>query len=87
MTRAEKLLPCPFCGGQATIGVSDDEGNQRNEEYESNPWSGLSFTIQHTYEENNDCPIAAYDENGGVLGVHLYDTRDDAINSWNHRLT
>lgn len=85
MNKTEELKPCPFCGGVAKIVVSDDEGNDRNEEYEQDPWSGLSFRIQHHYESNKDCPIALYKEDGGGMGVHLYDSREEVVNAWNTR--
>lgn len=84
--KSEKSLElCPFCGGRAKISVSDDEGNDRNEEYESDPWSGLSFKIKHEHENNKDCPIANYEEDGSSMGVYLYDSREEAIKAWNTR--
>lgn len=82
----DKLKPCPFCGGRAKILVCDDEGNLHFEAgYEENPWSGLGFRIAHAYEENENCPIADYSTDGATLGVHIYDTRSDAIAAWNRR--
>lgn len=80
-----KLKPCPFCGGKATIIVSDSEGNDRNAVYENDPWSGLSFKIKHDHENNKGCPIANYEEDGGSMGVYLYDDREEAITAWNTR--
>lgn len=85
MEETKVLKPCPFCGGEASISVSDDEGNQRNEEYENDPWSGLSFKIKHGHESNKDCPIANFEEDGGNVGVYLYDSRKEAIEAWNKR--
>lgn len=78
------LKPCPFCGGAASFAISDDEGNDRDEAYESDPWSGLAFRIEHQYELNKECPIAGY--RGEPLGVHLYDSREDAAAAWNKRV-
>nr|WP_026681353.1 hypothetical protein [Priestia megaterium] len=78
------LKLCPFCGGSATISVSDDEGNDKSDEYESDPWSGLSFKIKHDHEKNKDCPIAKYEEES--MGVYLYESREEAIKAWNTRM-
>lgn len=85
MENHEALKPCPFCGGSAGIAISDDEGNHRDEEYELDPWSGLSFRIQHSSDENPDCPIANFPEDGAVIGTFLYDTRAEAAEAWNKR--
>ena len=78
-----KLKPCPFCGGKASLAVSDDEGNMRDEEYEKDPWSGLSYTIQHVEEDNDGCPIANF--KGEMVGTLLYDDREEATEAWNSR--
>ncbi|AAU85075.1 Lar-like restriction alleviation protein [Bacillus phage BCASJ1c] len=85
MEEAKVLKPCPFCGGKASVSVSDDEGNQRNEEYENDPWSGLSYQIKHDNRSNIDCPIAGHAEDGGIVGTYLYDSRKDLIAAWNKR--
>lgn len=85
MNHVEELKACPFCGGEAKVAVSDDEGNNRDDEYENDPWSGLSFRISHAHEENENCPIAQYKIDGATVGVYLYDNRSEAIEAWNKR--
>ena len=75
---ANKLKPCPFCGGMTKVVQCDDEGNVRGEEYESNPWSGLGYRVMH---ESDDCPIFT-GEDGYSL---IYDSREEAENHWNSR--
>ena len=79
----KKLKKCPFCGGEATIAISDDEGNMRDEEYEKEPWSGLSYTIEHLETDNNGCPIASHD--GEIVGILLYKSRKELVKAWNNR--
>lgn len=81
----EKLKPCPFCGGKAEIVCCDDEGNLHNDDYEQDPWSGIGYKIKHSSEENEDCPIAAYQDDGATIGVLIYDTREEATEYWNRR--
>jgi len=85
MSNIESLKPCPFCGGEADFGISDREGNSRDEEYEKDPWSGLSYTIEHVHEANSGCPIAQYECDGAMMGVYLYDSREEAAAAWNKR--
>lgn len=86
MNKTEELKPCPFCGGVAKIQISDDEGNLRDEEYKSDPWSGLSYSIVHDNKENKDCPIANHYQDGGVVGTFLYDSEEELTTSWNKRM-
>lgn len=79
----EGLKPCPFCGIIPGIAICDDEGNNRDEDYEQDPYSGLGFRISHEVENTNDCPIAAY--TGETLGTFIYETREEAITAWNNR--
>ena len=84
----EQLLPCPFCNVKPYIYVCDDEGNVHDWEYEDAPWSGLSYGINHYYEDveahGAECPIASYDEE--PLGNYLYESIDDLVSAWNTRL-
>lgn len=79
----DELKPCPFCGNSISLGISDDEGNMRDEAYESDPWSGLSFTLIHEYQDNTQCPIATHSEE--ILGCRLYESRKEATQAWNVR--
>ncbi len=43
--------------------------------------------IRHTHEENPQCPIARYEVDGGIVGgVYIYDTKEQATESWNKRV-
>lgn len=46
-----ELRDCPFCHKPAVfVGVHDNEGNYKGVpgcEYESDPWSGLSYGLHH----------------------------------------
>lgn len=77
---SEELMPCPFCGGEVSVVVLDDEGNIRDEEYERDPYSGLSYAVAHD-NPNGACPIATYDE----PLPWLYDSRDGVAHVWNRR--
>lgn len=82
----EKPKPCPFCGGRVGIALCDNEGNYHEFEYLMRSYSGLGYRLRHTHEENLDCPIARYEEDDGTLGVHIYDTAEEAIKAWNRRI-
>lgn len=75
---------CPFCGGQIDIVITDEEGNIHDEEYAQNAWSGLCYAIEHTKEDNPNCPIARY--KGESIGAYLYDTKKELIEAWNERI-
>ena len=85
-TDKSELKPCPFCGGEVSIVVCDDEGNTHYElEYEENPWSGLGYRLYHDETQaGEDCPIARH-ECEGELGMWIYDSREEAIEAWNRR--
>lgn len=79
------LKPCPFCGrtDAVTISVCDDEGNYHGElgcEYESDPWSGLSYALAH--EGWGTCLLCTDNE---VMGGILFDTAAEAAEAWNRR--
>ena len=77
----------PVLRGKAAILICDDEGNIHAEEYEDNSRSGLGYRIRHSHEENPECPIAKYSVDGAEMGVWIYDTRAEAIEAWNRRVS
>ena len=84
--KMDELKPCPFCGGEVSIILCDDEGNLHDEAYREHPYSGLGFMLHHAHEENPGCPIASYECDGGILGgVYIYDTEEQATEAWNRR--
>lgn len=73
-------MKCPVCKKDALfVGVHDDEGNYHGLvgcDYESNPWSGLSYALHH--DGWGECPLCtdgAYSTMGGML----FDTAEEAI--------
>ena len=76
----EELKTCPFCGGEVSVVVLDEEGNIRDEEYERDPYSGLRYAVAHD-DPNGECPIATCDE----PLPWLYDSRDGMAHVWNRR--
>ena len=53
----EKLRSCPFCGGEAKLQLTDDEGNFKDESYLENPYSGVGYVIQQTVAQLLLIPI------------------------------
>lgn len=81
-----ELKPCPFCGGNVSLVLCDDEGNLHDEAYREHPYSGLGFMLHHAHEGNPGCPIARYECDGGILGgVYIYDTEEQVAEAWNRR--
>lgn len=77
----KNTLQCPFCEGNINILVYDKEGNIHDDEYEKNPYNGLSYAIEHLIDDNPSCPIAHYRDD--ILGTLFYDSREELIKSWN----
>ena len=77
------IFKCPCCGKLiVSIGVHDEEGNYHGDlgcEYESDPWSGLSYGLHH--EGWGDCILCSDGENEPVGGM-LFDTAEDAAAAW-----
>ena len=85
--RMAEMKPCPFCGGEVSLVLCDDEGNLHDEAYREHPYSGLGFMLHHAHEDNPECPIASYECDGGILGgVYIYDTEEQAVEAWNRRV-
>ena len=81
-----ELKPCPFCGGKVNLVLCDNEGNLHDYGYREHPYSGLAFMLCHTHEGSPDCPIASYECDGVIFGgVHIYDTEEEAAETWNRR--
>ena len=81
-----ELRECPFCGNKIRIIVCDDEGNEHDADYENDAWSGLGYMLYHdiTDDPSEECPIAG-PEGEGMIGIHIYDTREEAAEAWNRR--
>lgn len=80
-----ELKPCPFCEriDAVFIGVHDDEGNYHGElgcDYESNPWSGLSYGLHH--KDWATCLLCT-DGYESSMGGMLFDTVEEATKAWN----
>lgn len=86
MNNKIELKVCPFCRKyKVFIGVHDDEGNFHGLlgcEYESDPWSGLSYALHH--EGQGDC-ILCSDGANEIMGRLLFDTPEEAVDAWNQR--
>ena len=78
-----ELKRCPFCGGEAELQITDDEGNFHSEEYLKDPYSGVGYVIVHQEAKDKECPIACYE--GEHLGTYIYDSKEEAIAAWNRR--
>ena len=80
----EKLRPCPFCGGEAKIQLTDYEGNFKDESYLENTYSGVGYVIMHDTSNSTDgCPIAT--DSDSSQGSYIYASKEAAINAWNGR--
>lgn len=81
-----ELKPCPFgADHKVWIAVHDDEGNHHGPlgcEYESDPWSGLSYGLHH--EGWGTCPLCT-DDGWETMGGMLFDTSEEAAEAWNTR--
>ena len=78
-----RLKPCPFCGGEFEIQVTDDEGNFHDEDYIKNPWSGLWYEILHDVDKYPECLISRYSDES--LGHIAANSVDYLVKQWNKR--
>ena len=74
------IIVCPFCGEEIEILATDAEGNERDWEYEQDPWSGLGFVPIHEYTRSKNCPIATHE--GEILGCQIYESRAELIKAF-----
>jgi len=82
--RKDTSMICPFCGGEVSILICDEEGNIHDSSYEEDPWSGIAYAIRHDIVQmNGNCPIAT--DVGEMIGGYIYKSRENAIKSWNMR--
>lgn len=85
MSGFPKLKPCPWCEKNAVhVAVCDDEGNYHGElgcDYEKKSWSGLSYALYH--DGWGDCILCTDDANSFLGGV-LFDTAEEAVETWNN---
>ena len=79
----EKLRPCPICGGEVRLQLTDEEGNFKDESYLENPYSGVGYVLVHDISDSETCPIATHCDE--VLGTYIYTSKEAAINAWSGR--
>lgn len=88
----KKFDGCPWCGVKPRILVMDDEGNPKGHfdddraiEYMEDPWSGLSFGLDHSYREAGaeNCLLAGCP--GEPVGSMRYDSLEALVKGWNTR--
>jgi hypothetical protein len=79
------LKPCPFCGIMPRLVITDDEGNLRNESYESDPFSGIAYSVAHNGPdvEEASCPAITDDNDAGPW---IFEKKKEAIKAWNKRV-
>jgi len=71
------ILACPFCGGEAKLGVAEGTPTCRG----GKPF----YWVEHEAER---CPIrleTGFDRDKGGMQTGYFDTAEEAIRSWNRR--
>jgi hypothetical protein len=86
-----ELKPCPFCGGEIEIVITDDEGNIRgllgDTDYVNDPWSGLAYAASHSREDYPTCPVANWGwRSDELFGGHLYNSVSALMDAFNTRV-
>ena len=88
----KKLIGCPWCKVKPRIIIKDEEGNPKGYffddqaiEYLASPWSGLSFSLEHDYEQKgtSHCPIVTHP--GEEIGAMHYYSLAALVKDWNTR--
>lgn len=88
----KKLVGCPWCKVKPRIVVMDEEGNPKGHfdddcvaEYMDDPWSGLSFSLDHNYKQKGTahCPIVCHP--GEHVGSMHYYSLAALVKDWNTR--
>lgn len=82
---SEKMKPCPFCGGEASVVILDEYGRLMGDSYcfDADPLLGISFVYYHPIHKSPDCIIAR--DYGDPDGLQLFETKEACINAWNTR--
>lgn len=65
------LKSCPFCGVNIHIKETEIQGHK-------------GYILYHPLSDASNCPIVTHE--GEMLGIHIYESEQEAADVWNHRL-